>query len=100
MDGQTLLNILLALATLYLGIQNFQITRKKEEQRESREMAEIQVQLQQVMGMLRDVQKDIRTSTADFRALSERVVKIETKLDAAFAQIDELKKEHLQHGEQ
>ena len=99
MDGQTTLNIILGLATLYLGIQNFQITRKKEEQRESREMTEIQVQLQQVMGMLRDVQKDIRSSTADFRALSERVVKLETKLENAFTQIEELKKER-ENGKQ
>ena len=27
-----------------------------------------------------DMQKDIRTSTADFRTLSERVVKLETKI--------------------
>lgn len=91
MSTQTVLNILLSATTVYLGIRNFILTSKKESQRESEEMTAIRVQLDQVMGMLRDLQKDVRTSTADFRAMSERVAVIETKLQTAFKRIDELK---------
>jgi len=92
MDTQTLLNIVLSIVTVYLAIRNFIVASKKDTQRESQELTEIRVQLQQVMGLLHDVQKDIRTSTADFRALSERVAIIETNLKTAFMRIDELKK--------
>lgn len=91
MDTQTTLNVILGLLTLWLAYRNFVSGAKKDTQRESQEMTEIRVQLTQVMAMLRDLQKDVRTSTADFRALSERVVVLETKLDAAFARIDEMK---------
>ena len=53
-------------------------------------MAEIRTQLSQVMGMLRDMQKDIRTSTADFRELTGRVIIIETKLAEAFERLKKL----------
>ena len=56
-------------------------------------MTEIRVQLTQVMGMLGDLQKDVKTSIKDYREMSERIAIIETKLKAAFLQIDELKKE-------
>ena len=59
--------------------------------RESQEMTEIKVQLNQVMGMLQDVQKDIRTNAADYHTLNERVIMLETKLDTALKQIEELK---------
>lgn len=91
MDTQTALNIILGLLSLWLAYRNFISGARKDTQRESQEMTEIRVQLTQVMSMLRDLQKDVRMSTADFRALSERVVVLETKLDAAFARIDELK---------
>lgn len=91
MNTQTTLNIILGALTLWLAYRNFVAGAKKDTQRESQEMTEIRVQLTQVMAMLRDLQKDVRTSTADFRALSERVVVLETKLDAAFARIDEMK---------
>lgn len=87
MSTQTLLNIGLSLITVYLAIRNFVLTSKKESQRESAEMAEIRTQLSQVMGMLRDMQKDIRTSTADFRELTGRVIIIETKLSEAFERL-------------
>ena len=93
MDTQTILNIVLGVVTAWLAYRNFLSGAKKDTQRESEELTEIRVQLNQVMGMLRDLQKDVRTSTADFRALSERVVKLETKIDAAFQRIDELKRE-------
>lgn len=91
MDLQTFLNIILGILTVWLAYRNFISVSKKDIQRKSEEMTEIRVQLTQVMAMLRDLQKDVRTSTADFRALSERVVILETKLDAAFQCIDELK---------
>ena len=80
MDNQTFLNIALSLITVYLAIKNLVFTFKKNTQMESQELTEIRVQLTQVMGLLRDLQKDVRTSTADFRALSDRVLIIETKL--------------------
>ena len=92
MDWQTGLNILLAVVAGILGVKNYQMQQIRESQRESNEMTEIRVQLMNVMSMLQDMQKDIRTSTADFRALSERVVIIETKVEAAFQRIDELRR--------
>ena len=89
MDIQTLLNIVLSMITVYLAIRNFVLASKKDTQRESQEMTEIRVQLTQVMGLLRDLQKDVRTSTADFRSLSDRVLIIETKLGSM---IDDLAK--------
>ena len=93
MDIQTVLNVVLSCITVYLALRNFALVSKKDTQRESQEMTEIKVQLSQLMGMMRDIQKDVRTSTADFRALSERVAIIDTKLAAAFTRIDEMKKE-------
>ena len=92
MDTQTLLNIILSIVTVYLAIRNFLTSTRKDAQRESQEMTEIRVQLQQVMSLLRDLQNDVRTSTADFRLLSERVAIIETNLQTAFLQIKEMKK--------
>lgn len=91
MTTQTILNVVLSILTLYLAIKNYELTNKKENQRESQEMTEIRVQLNQVMGLLRDMQKDIRTNNADYKALSERVVKLETKIETAFQRIDETK---------
>lgn len=95
MDWQTFLNIILALLAAYLGFRNLSMSTKKENQRESQEMTEIRVQLNQVMGLLRDLQKDMKA----VGVLSERVVKIETKLELAFQQLDEIKKE-LNNGKQ
>ena len=61
--------------------------------RESQEMTEIKVQLNQIMAIMHDMQKDIRTSTADFRALSERVVKLETKLEMLSENFELLRKD-------
>lgn len=96
MDNQTLLNIGLALLSAYLAVRNFILASKKDVQRESQEMTEIRVQLSQVMGLLRDLQKDVRTSTADFRALSDRVLIMETKLESAIDDLAKLKGES--HG--
>lgn len=91
MDIQTALNIVLGIITVWLAYRNFSMAARKDTRLESQEMTEIKVQLNQVMGLLHDMQKDIRTSTADFRALSDRVLKIEMKLEAAYVRIDELK---------
>ena len=90
MSNQTILNILLSALSLYLAYRNYILTNKKEQQTETREMTEIRVQLDNVMGMLRDMQKDIRTSTADFRELTGRVIIIETKLAEAFERLKKL----------
>lgn len=95
MDWRTFLDIILALLAAYLGYRNLSMATKKENQRESQEMTEIRVQLNQVMGLLRDLQKDMKA----VGVLSERVVKIETKLELAFQQLDEIKKE-LNNGKQ
>ena len=89
MDWQTFLNIILTVLAAYLAARNFIMTAKKDTQRESQEMTEIKVQLSNVMGMLRDLQKEMKSVSV----LSERVVKIETKLELAFQQLEELKKE-------
>lgn len=89
MDWQTFLNIILALLAAWLAFRNYAMASRKETRRESEEMTEIRVQYNQVMGMLRDLQKDMKS----VGVLSERVVKIETKLELAFQQLDELKKE-------
>lgn len=93
MDIQTLLNIVLSIITVYLALRNFVLTSKKDTQRESQEMTEIKVSLTQLMGMVRDLQKDVRTSNADFRILSERVAVMDSKLHDAFTRIEEIKKE-------
>lgn len=93
MDNQTVLNIILSLITVYLAIKNFSLSARKDVQRESQEMTEIRVQLSQVMGLLRDLQKDVRTSTADFRALSDRVLIIEERLSATMESLEKIKGE-------
>lgn len=93
MNGQTILNIALSVITVYLAIRNFSMESRKESQRESAEMTEIRVQLNQVMSLLRELQKDVKTSIKDYRELSERVVIIETKLAECYRQLDEIKKE-------
>lgn len=94
MDIQTALNILLGIATLYLGIRNFAKGQIKDTQRESQEMTEIRVQLNQVMSLLHDMQKDIRTSTADFRELTGRVIVIETKLAEVFSRLEKMEEKN------
>ena len=95
---QTVLNIILSVLTLYLGYRNYVLNNNRENQTETREMTEIRVQLDNVMGMLRDMQKDIRNSTTDFRELTGRVIIIETKLGEAFSRIVKLEQEG--HGKQ
>lgn len=91
MDIQTTLNIVLGILTVWLAYRNFVSNNRKDAMRESQEMTEIRVQLQNVMSMLQDMQKDIRASNADYRMLSERVAILEEKLKTAFQQIEELK---------
>ena len=97
MDNQTVLNIVLGIITVYLAVKNFISSNKKDVMRESQEMTEIKVQLNNLMGMMRDMQKDIRTSTADFKSLSERVVALETRLTILSDTFEELRKD-LYHG--
>ena len=94
MDFQTGLNILLGCLSAWLAYRNFTMSNRKDVQRESQEMAEIRVQLLQVMEMLRDLQKDVRTSNTDFRMLSERVAIVEANLKTAFIRIEELREFH------
>jgi len=86
MPTQTVLNIILSLITVYLAIRNFQMSQKKETQRESEEMTEIRVQYRQVMDLLRDLQKDMKNVSV----LSERVVIIETRLAEIFGRLEKL----------
>lgn len=97
MDNQTVLNIVLGIITVYLAVKNFISSNKKDVMRESQEMTEIKVQLNNLMGMMRDMQKDIRTSTADFKSLSERVVALETRLTILSDTFEELRKD-MNHG--
>ena len=94
MDWQTFLTILLAVLSGYLGLKNYQMSQRKEDQRESIEMTKVQVQLNQVMGMLRDLQKDAQSTNADFRILLERVVVAEQKLGEAYNRIKKLEESH------
>ena len=96
MDTQTVLNIVLSAAMVILSIKNFSLSSKKDTQRESQEMTEIRVKLSQVMDLMRDLQKDVRTSTADFRALSDRVLIIEERLSATIESLEKMKGE--KHG--
>lgn len=82
MNSQTLINVVLSLITVYLAIKNFSLTSHKNTKQESAEWTRIQARLDVVMEMLRDLQKDVRTSTADFRALSDRVLKIEIEFQS------------------
>ncbi len=93
MDTQTVLNIVLSAAMVILSIKNFSLSSKKDTQRESQEMTEIRVKLSQVMDLMRDLQKDVRTSTADFRALSDRVLIIEERLSATIESLEKMKEE-------
>ena len=97
MDNQTVLNIVLGIITVYLAVRNFISSNKKDVMRESQEMTEIKVQLNNLMGLMRDMQKDIRTSTADFKSLSERVVALETRLTILSDTFEELRKD-MNHG--
>lgn len=90
MDWRNFLDVVLALLAGWLAYRNFTMSSKKETQRESAEMTEIKVQLTQAMGMLRDIQKDIRTSSADFRALDKQVTVLETRLEEAFSRLEKL----------
>lgn len=82
MNSQTLINVVLSLITVYLAIKNFSLTSHRHTKQESAEWTRIQARLDVVMEMLRDLQKDVRTSTADFRALSDRVLKIEIEFQS------------------
>lgn len=93
MDNQTILNIVLGIISVYLAIRNFLTNSRKDVMRESQEMTEIKVQLNQVISMMHDMQKDIRTSTADFKQLSERVVVLETKLNNLAETVETMRKE-------
>ncbi len=86
MTNQTILNIILSIITVYLAIRNYLSTNRKDVQRETTEMTEIRVQLNQVMGVLRDVQKEMRNVSI----LSERVVAIETRVTEIYKRIDKL----------
>ena len=86
MSTQTILNIILSVVTVYLGYRNFALTQRKENQRETSEMTEIRVQYTQVMEMLHDLQKEMKSVSV----LSERVIKIETNLEEIYRRIERL----------
>ena len=90
MDWQTTLNVLLALLAGYLGVKNYQMSQRREDRQDSVEMTKVQVQLDQVMSMLRDLQKDAQSTNADFRLLLERVVVAEQKLGEVYTRIEKL----------
>jgi hypothetical protein len=90
MDWQTALNIGLAVLAGYLGIRNYQMSMKREDRRESEEFTEIRVQYSQVMDMLHDLQKDMRSVSI----LSERVVKIETNISEIYRRIERLEEQN------
>ena len=94
MDWRTFLDCGLALLAAYLGYRNYVMETRKESQRESSEMTEVRVQLNQVMSLLHDMQKDIRSSTADFRALDKRVTIAETKLAEAFTRLEKMEEQN------
>ena len=86
MSTQTILNIILSVVTVYLGYRNFALTQRKENQRETSEMTEIRVQYTQVMEMLHDLQREMKSVSV----LSERVIKIETNLEEIYRRIERL----------
>lgn len=94
MSNQTILNIILSVLSLYLAYRNYVLNNRRESNTETREMTEIRVQLDTVMGMLRDMQKDLRDATADYRDLNGRVIVIETKLGEAFSRLTKLEEGH------
>ncbi len=94
MSNQTILNIILSVLSLYLAYRNYVLNNRRENQTETREMTEIRVQLDNVMGMLRDMQKDIRNSATDYRELNGRVIIIETKLAEAFSRLTKIEEGH------
>ena len=57
-------------------------------------MAEIRTKLSQVMDMLQDLQKDIRTSSAEYRELAGRVIKVETRIEEIFERLKKLEDEN------
>ncbi|MBP5295405.1 MAG: hypothetical protein J6Y95_06770 [Lachnospiraceae bacterium] len=86
MDWQTFLNIALAILAGVLGVKNWQMNQRREDRRESEEFTEIRVQYNQVMDMLHDLQKDMRSVSV----ISERVVVIETNVAEIYRRIEKL----------
>lgn len=86
MDWRTFLDILLAILAAVLGYKNWQMAQKREDRRESEEFTEIRVQYNQVMDMLHDLQKDMKSVSI----ISERVVVIETNVAEIYRRIEKL----------
>lgn len=86
MDWRTFLDILLAILAAVLAYKNWSMNQRREDRRESEELTEIRVQYNQVMGLLHDLQKEMRNVSA----LSERVIVIETNLDEIYRRIEKL----------
>lgn len=86
MDWRTFLDILLAVLAGVLAYKNWQMNQRREDRRESEEMTEIRVQYSQVMDMLHDLQKDMKSVSV----LSERVVVIETNISEIYRRIEKL----------
>jgi len=86
MDWRTFLDILLAILAGFLAYKNWQMNQRREDRRESEEMTEIRVQYSQVLDMLHDLQKDMKSVSI----LSERVVVIETNLTEIYRRLEKL----------
>jgi len=86
MDWRTFLDVLLAVVAGILGYKNWQMNQKREDRRESEELTEIRVQYNNVMGLLHDLQKEMRNVSV----LSERVVVIETNMAEIYRRIEKL----------
>ncbi len=86
MDWRTFLDILLAILAAVFGYKNWQMAQKREDRRESEEFTEIRVQYNQVMDMLHDLQKDMKSVSI----ISERVVVIETNVAEIYRRIEKL----------
>ena len=86
MDWRTFLDILLAVLARVLAYKNWQMNQRREDRRESEEMTEIRVQYSQVMDMLHDLQKDMKSVSV----LSERMVVSETNISEIYRRIEKL----------
>ena len=86
MDWRTFLDILLAVLAGVLAYKNWQMNQRREDRRESEEMTEIRVQYSQVMDMLHDLQKDMKSVSV----LSERMVVSETNISEIYRRIEKL----------
>lgn len=88
-DWRTALEVILAITTIIFGWKAFRRGESGDIRDDTRETVTIQVQLSNMMSMLKDIQSEMKGNRLEMTELMRRVIVIEEQVKSAHRRIDE-----------